>query len=115
MSTNKDHRSVAKALYQLSFYLQTIGAPFTIKDLYRSAYAERRGERFQDHWIDVLADDPNVRASLEEPFTAHTIIETLFKTGHEAIFRQLIKHIRKEKIGFTQLYIVGTENHRYEP
>ena len=115
MSTNKDHRSVAQAFYQLNFYLETIGAPFSVKDLYHSAYAERRGERYQDEWIAHLEDDPNVRASLDEPFTAHTIIETLFKTGHEAIFRQLIKHIRKSQIGFTQLYIVGAENHRYEP
>ena len=114
MSTNKDHRSVAQAFYQLDFYLQTIDAPFSVKDLYRSAYAERRKERYQDEWISLLKEDPTVHASLDEPFTAHTIIETLFKTGHEAIFRQLIKHIRKSKIGFSQLYVVSAENHRYE-
>lgn len=112
MSSSSDHRSVAQALYQLDFYLHTIQAPFSIKDLYRGAYEERRGERYDDAWLDHLEDDPHIPDCLEQPFTAHTIVETLLQTGHEAILRQLIKRIRKEGIGFTQAYISGAGRRR---
>ncbi len=107
MNSNHEHYSVARAFYQLEFYLDAISAPFTIKDLYRNAYAEKRKDHYDDKWLDHLEDDARITESLEDSFTAHTIVEALLKTGHEAVLRQLIKHLRKERIHFTQLYISG--------
>ncbi|PWI58236.1 hypothetical protein [Sulfoacidibacillus thermotolerans] len=107
MNSNHEHYSVARAFYQLDFYLEAINAPFSIKDLYRRAYAEKRKDHFDDQWLDHLADDEHIRESLEDSFTAHTIVETLLKTGHEAVLRQLIKHLRKERIHFAEVYISG--------
>ncbi|KYP82091.1 hypothetical protein [Ferroacidibacillus organovorans] len=107
MKNEHDHRSVAQAFYQLNFYLQAIGVSFTIKDLYRAAYLESRKDRYQDEWLNHLEEDPHVLESMEEPFTTHSIAETLIRTGHEPVLRVLMKRVHEENIGFTQAYIVG--------
>lgn len=108
-SANQDHLSVARALFQLQFYLDAVGVPITVKELYRRAYQEKRGAFYRDEWLDHLRDDPRVASCTEESFTTHTIAETLVRTGHEPILRQLIKVIREQNIGFLQAYIVGSK------
>ncbi|MCY0876388.1 MAG: hypothetical protein OWT28_08980 [Firmicutes bacterium] len=105
MKSEQDHLSVAQALYQLNFYLTCLGLTFTVKDIYREAYQSRRGEAYKDAWLDVLHEDPAVCASIDEPFTTHTIIETLLRTGHEHLVRVLIRRIRAEGIGFAHAYM----------
>lgn len=103
-----EHLSVAKTLYQLDFYLRTIGLPVTVIDLYAMAYQERRGDNYDDRWLAHLGDTPQVRDSLSEPFTTHTIIETLMRTGHEPMVRALMRIVRRHQIGFTQAYMVAS-------
>lgn len=102
-----EHLSVAKTLYQLNFYLRTLGLPLTVNDLYRMAYKERRGDHYDDRWLSCLQDNPDVVDSLDEPFTTQSIIETLMRTGHEPIVRVLMREVRKRDIGFTQAYMIG--------
>ncbi len=103
-----EHLSVAKALYQLDFYLQQLNLETTVRDLYGMAYKERRGEKFNDGWITVLDQNPDVVHSIEQPFTTQNVIETLMRTGHEPLVRALMKEIRRQKIGFSQLYMIGS-------
>jgi hypothetical protein len=103
-----EHLSVAKALYQLEFYLQQLNIQLTVKDLYSLAYKERRGDKFDDGWLSVLDENPDVVHSIEEPFTTQNIIETLMRTGHEPLVRALMREIRHHKIGFSQLYMIGS-------
>lgn len=102
-----EHLSVAKALYQLDFYLRTLELPFSVVELYAMAYKERRGNHFDDRWLTCLDENPDVSTSIEEPFTTQTIIETLMRTGHEPIVRALMKEVRRRKIGYTQAYMIG--------
>lgn len=106
-STGGEHLSVAKALYQLDFYLRVLNLPLTVVDLYERAYKERRGDHYDDRWVISLSENPDVVASVDEPFTTQTIIETLMRTGHEPIVRALMKEVRKSRIGFTQAYMIG--------
>jgi hypothetical protein len=98
-----------QALYQLDFYLKALNLPFSVKDLYRKAYAERLGPHYSDDWLDDLEHDPDVQEGMNEPFTTKTIIETLMKNGHESIIRALLRETRNLGIGFTQAYIIGIE------
>ncbi len=103
-----EHLSVAKALYQLGFYLRQLNIETTVQDLYGMAYRERRGEQFDDRWIGILDENPDVVRSLEEPFTTQNIVEILMRTGHEPLVRTLMREIRRHKIGFSQLYMIGS-------
>jgi hypothetical protein len=112
-----DHNNQSKytsdqALYQLDFYLRALNLPFTVKDLYRKAYQERLGPHYSDDWLDDLEHDPDVQESMNEPFTAQTIIETLMQNGHESIVRALLRETRNLGIGFTQAYIIHTNKWR---
>lgn len=109
MIGKQDHRSVSQALYQLDFYLKTVELPFGVKDLYRAAYRDLRGQHYSDEWLDHLGSDPRVKESLDQPFTTHTIAETLLLTGHHPILREMMRRLREEGIGFMQAYIAGTE------
>ncbi|MCL6637385.1 MAG: hypothetical protein K6T26_05505 [Alicyclobacillus sp.] len=106
-----EHLSVAKALYQLSFYLKALNLPFSIQDIYRQAYQKRRGDRYDDRWLSHLHENPDVAASIDEPFTTSTIVETLMRTGHEPIVRVLMREVRKRNIQFTQAYMIGSPRH----
>lgn len=107
-----EHLSVAKTFYQLNFYLRAVGLPFTVSDLYAAAYRERRGANYDDRWIQCLGDNPDVTESLSEPFTTHTIVETLMRTGHEPVVRALMREVRRHGIGFTQAYMAGSPRSR---
>ncbi|KPV39847.1 hypothetical protein [Alicyclobacillus ferrooxydans] len=102
-----EHLSVAKALVQLNFYLQTLDLPITVKELYERAYRNRRGDHYDDRWLSQLQENPEMTDALEEPFTSATIVETLMRTGHEPIVRALMKEIRRRDIQFTQAYMIG--------
>lgn len=102
-----EHLSVAKALVQLNCYLVTLGLSLTVRDLYERAYRTRRGEHYDDRWLNHLQENPEVKDALNEPFTAATIVETLMRTGHEPIVRALMKEVRKRDIQFTQAYMIG--------
>ncbi|GGJ04569.1 hypothetical protein GCM10010885_12210 [Alicyclobacillus cellulosilyticus] len=103
----REHLSVAKAFYQLEFYLRMVHAPFTVKDLYERAYRKRRKDQYDDRWLSCLDENPEVQSALDEPFTAHTIIETLMRTGHRPVVRALLKEIRRHHIIYTEAYMVG--------
>ncbi|MCL6516227.1 hypothetical protein [Alicyclobacillus sp.] len=107
-----EHLSVAKALYQLDFYLRTLELPFTVRDLYRRAYERRRGDRYDDRWLDHLAENPEVAESVDEPFTTSTIVETLMRTGHEPIVRALMREVRRADIRYVQAYMIATPRRR---
>lgn len=102
-----EHLSVAKALFQLQFYLNVLRLGVTVQDLYASAYKRRRGNHYDDSWLTVLEENPEVQDSLDEPFTTQTIIETLMRTGHEPIVRALMKEVRNRHIEFTHTYLIG--------
>jgi len=101
------HLSVSKALYQLDFYLQTLNMQLTITDIYALAYKKKRGDHYDDRWLATLSENPDVSDSIQEPFTTHTIVETLMRTGHEPIVRALLREVRRRKITFTQAYMLG--------
>ncbi|MBX5436333.1 MAG: hypothetical protein IRZ33_03850 [Alicyclobacillaceae bacterium] len=107
-----EHLSVAAALYQLDFYLETLGLPFTARDLYAAAYKQRRGDKYDDRWLENLQDIPEVRQSLEQPFTTQSIVETLMRTGHEAVVRALMREVRRRNITYTQAYMIATPRSR---
>lgn len=102
-----EHLSVAKAFVQLDCYLDMIGLPMTVRHLYEKAYRDRRGERYDDRWLNHLQENPDISEALSEPFTASSIVETLMRTGHEPIVRALMKEIRRRNIQFTQAYMIG--------
>lgn len=79
----------------------------TVRDLYEKAYRERRGERYDDRWLNHLQENPEVSEALSDSFTASTIVETLMRTGHEPMVRALMKEIRRRNIRFTQAYMMG--------
>ncbi len=103
-----EHLSLATALYQLDFYLQTLSLSVTSRDLYAKAYKDTRGEHYDDTWLLRLAEDPQVKESINQSFTAKTIVHTLIRTGHEPIVRELMNEIRRLDITFTQAYLVTT-------
>lgn len=107
-----EHLSVAKALYQLDFYLQTLEMPLSVVDIYEKAYKAKRGDYYDDRWLITLAENPDVVDSIQEPFTTHTIIETLMRTGHEPIVKVLLREVRRRKINFTQAYMIGMPRRR---
>lgn len=106
-SMGGEHLSVAKAFYQLDFYLDTLNLPIRVIELYERAYKARRGDHYDDRWVRCLHENPEVVKSTDEPFTTQTIIETLMRTGHEPMVRALMKEVRKHKISFTQAYMIG--------
>jgi len=113
MRSEQDHLSVSQALFQLEFYLDCLHLPFTVKEVYKEAYQKRRGEAYKDEWLDVLGENPAVCASLNQPFTTHTIVETLMRTGHEHLVRVLINRIQDADVGFTHAYVVGTRKRKH--
>lgn len=107
MSGSENEKEVAKALLQLDFYLKALDLPFTVKDLYRHAYQKRLGDYYNEHWIDLLLDDPAFQDCLDEPFTAVTIIETLKDNGHKPIIYALYRWSRRMNIGYLHTYVIG--------
>jgi hypothetical protein len=101
---DREKLAVAKAFYQLAFYLKTLDLPFTVQDLYREAY---QGQNRSEHWLDDLDEDPRLKQTLSEPFTTHTIMETLLRNGHDAVIRQLMRRVRDHGIGFAHAYVMG--------
>ncbi|MGB8954028.1 MAG: hypothetical protein WCC10_01520 [Tumebacillaceae bacterium] len=101
-----------QALYQLDFYLKALELPFTVKDLYRQAYKERLGPHYSDDWLDDLECDPDVQEGMREPFTTHTIIETLMRNGHERIVRGLLRKARDCGLGYTSAYVSSVNKKR---
>jgi hypothetical protein len=112
MTNSGEHLSVAKALYQLNFYLRILGLPVTVKDLYERAYRQRRGEQFDDRWLEHLEENPEVVGALDEPFTTQTIIEVLMKTGHQPLVRALMREVRQRDIGVSHAYMIGSTRRR---
>jgi hypothetical protein len=111
-SMGGEHLSVARALYQLDFYLDALNLPFTVVDLYERAYKDVRGDHYDDRWVRCLHENPEVVKAADEPFTTHSIIDTLLRTGHEPMVRALMKEVRKRNIGFTQAYMIGMPRRR---
>ncbi|WAH35347.1 hypothetical protein [Alicyclobacillus dauci] len=107
-----EHLSVAKALYQLEFYLDQLNAPFDIYHLYATAYKEQRGSQYDERWLYCLDDNPEVENCLDEGFTLQTIVDTLLRTGHEPVVRALMRSFRREKIAISQLYLIGATPRR---
>ncbi len=112
MTHSGEHLSVAKALYQLNFYLEILNLPITVKDLYRRAYRQQRNDQFDDRWLDHLEENPEVVESLDEPFTTQTIIEVLMKTGHQPLVRALMREVRRRDIGVSHAYMFGHTKRR---
>ena len=108
-----EHLSVAKALYQLQFYLKQTGTHVTVKDVYAAAYKARRKDAFDDRWLDVLHENPEVQGALDEPFTTQSIVDILVRTGHEPLVRALMREIRRQNIGFSQLYMIASTPRRH--
>jgi hypothetical protein len=107
-----EHLSVAKALYQLEFYLDQLDAPFDIYHLYAAAYQEQRGSQYDERWLYCLDDNPEVENCLDESFTLQTIVDTLLRTGHEPIVRALMRSFRKEHIAISQMFLIGATPRR---
>ncbi|MCL6453425.1 MAG: hypothetical protein K6T78_07310 [Alicyclobacillus sp.] len=103
-----EHLSVAKALVQLECYLNMLDIPVTVRELYERAYRHRRGEHYDDRWLNHLRENPEVAGALDEPFTSDSIVETLMRTGHEPIVRAVMKEVRHRDIQFHQVYMIGT-------
>jgi hypothetical protein len=105
---NSEKLAEAKAFYQLAVYLKALELPFSVSDLYRDAYQNQTNPRMVDtSWLDQLEKDPNMQQALSEPFTTQTIMETLLRTGHEAVIKQLMKRVREYGIGFAHAYVLG--------
>lgn len=107
-----EHLSVAKALYQLDFYLKTLNLPLTVQDLYARAYKGRRGEAYDDRWLEHLDENPEVVESLDEPFTSQTALDVLVKTGHAPIVRVLMREMRRHDIGYTHAYMMASHRRK---
>jgi hypothetical protein len=107
MSGSESEREVAKALLQLDFYLKALQLPFTVKDIYRRAYQKRLGEYYNEHWLDLLMEDPEFQDCINEPFTAVTIFETLKENGHRPIIYALFRLTRRLDIGYSHAFVIG--------
>lgn len=98
---------VIKACYQLEQYLHALKVPFTVRALYERAYKDRLGIDYDPSFLLNLENDARLVESKNEPYTTHTIMETLVQFGHEPLIRALLRETRRLNIGFTHAYIMG--------
>lgn len=114
MNMDQDQRVLVKVLVQLNFYLTTIQLPFNAYELYCHTLTEIPQENLSEERFAQLSVDPDILAALDEPFTTHTIAETLLEMGNESLLRELITRVRDADIEFTQAYIMGAHR-RHRP
>ncbi|HEU4963183.1 MAG TPA: hypothetical protein VFV52_04890 [Bacilli bacterium] len=80
---------LARALYQLSLYLQALRLPFSMEDLYRMGFGANWREAPGALWLAHLAEDRYVVAGRHEFYTLRTVMETLAVSGLEAVLEAL--------------------------
>jgi hypothetical protein len=80
MNHHRDLR-LARALYQLTIYFDSLNIPFTLPDLYEQAYGSGWTEMPGALWLPHLADDPYVVAGRHEFYTLKTIFEDMERAG----------------------------------
>jgi hypothetical protein len=72
---------LARALYQLTIYFESLRQPLDLGELYRLTY----GELWQDApgalWLEHLAQDDYVVAGMDDFHTLETIFKTMDKSG----------------------------------
>lgn len=107
LSGSENEREVAKVLLQLDLYLKTLKVPVTVKDLYKKAYMNRLGDYYNDHWIDLLHEDPEFQSCLEEPFTLQTIMDTLVENGHKPLLFALLRLRHRLNIGYSHAFVIS--------
>lgn len=90
--TFQDELRLARALYQLTIYLESCRVPFTLQDFYLMAYGELWEEMPGALWLDHLEEDRAVVAARDEYYTLKTIFETL----HHHELNLLLDVIREE-------------------
>jgi hypothetical protein len=88
----KDELRLARALDQLTVYLDSLKLPFTLTDLYKRAYGAGWEEMPGALWLEFLGEDPYVRSGRDEFYTLLTIFDTL----HEAGLVRLLDVIARE-------------------
>lgn len=90
---------LARALYQLALYLEALGLPLTLPDLYRAAFGERWREAPGALWLEHLAEDAYVTAGRDEPFTLRSVMECLQEAGLEPLLDALAEETARLGIG----------------
>jgi hypothetical protein len=78
---NSDELRLARALFQLTIYLEALRLPFTLRDLYRIAYGDLWQEMPGGLWLDYLHEDEYVVLARHEFYTLLTIFETMHDHG----------------------------------
>ncbi|MGZ4110871.1 MAG: hypothetical protein ACXVP5_00315 [Tumebacillaceae bacterium] len=90
---------LARALFQLTQYLESIRLPFTLQDLYLLTYGELWNEMPGALWLDHLAADPYVVRGLDEFYTLKTIFQTLEQAGLTLLLDSLADETARLGIG----------------
>ena len=102
MSFQKELR-LARALFQLTIYFESLRLPFTIQYLYRATYGEQWTEMPGGLWLDHLADDPGVVAGRDEFYTLYTIFRTMREAGLGLLLEVLEEETKQLGIGMGML------------
>ncbi|WP_038085258.1 hypothetical protein [Tumebacillus flagellatus] len=77
----KEELRLARALYQLRIYFESIQIPLTLQELYQLTYGEQWQEMPGALWLNHLDQDAYVTAGLEEFHTLKTILQTMDEAG----------------------------------
>lgn len=95
------HRELrlARALYQLTLYLESLHLPFTLADLYRIAYGELWQEMPGGLWLDHLAQDEYVIAGRDEFYVLRTIFDTMNDSGLALLIEVVGEETKRLGIG----------------
>jgi hypothetical protein len=77
--TVQDNLQLARALFQLTIYLETCEVPLTVKEFYEITYGELWEEMPGATWLGHLAEDPAVNTARDEPYTLKTVFDTMYE------------------------------------
>lgn len=90
---------LARALYQLTIYLDSLHVPFTLADLYQIAYGELWEEMPGALWLIHLAEDAYVLAGRDEFYTLKTIFESMEREGLALLLEVIAEETARLGIG----------------
>ena len=90
---------LARALYQLTIYLESLRLPLTVQSLYWITYGELWREMPGALLLDFLEKDPNVTAVRDESFTLGATLQTLKQAGLGLLLEVLEEETKQHGIG----------------
>jgi len=97
--TFRDDLRLARALYQLTIYLESCRVPFTLQDFYLKAYGELWEEMPGARWLEHLGEDRAVVVAKDEYYTLKTVFDTLHDHELNLLLEVIYEETAKLGIG----------------